>query len=400
MDIRPMRSWIHHSRGTVLRQAGVARHEVGDLHEDMLTRHGFEGRDAHLYRRNEPTAWKRAEGSGNHLDIDGRLLEPSDLTHANGGPLRLFHNPDVSIWVSRRSANMTYSARNADGDELYFVHEGTGAFYTEFGPIPYEPGDYVVMPKGVTYRIRPTGPVNYFLIVETTEELGFADIGPLGRRAPFDPALLYVPSPALDELGDGRTEDGEWPVRIKLQGEYTSAFYDFDPIDAEGWKGDLFPFKINIRDFRPITSDRIHLMPSAHSIFATSTVVVGNLLPRPLEAAPDAEQFPPYHRNMDYDEFMFTHSGTALGLPIAPASVSLTPRGLHHGLPTSVEEELRKNIKPGDRADFEFIFVDTAQSLTPTPEAQAKKREEQIFRVGLGPATITDNDAFEVPDND
>ncbi|MEV5146929.1 homogentisate 1,2-dioxygenase [Streptomyces sp. NPDC052727] len=377
-----MRSWIHHSRGKVLRQAGVARHELG-LHEDMLTRHGFEGRDAHLYRRHEPTDWKRADGSGSHLDIDGRLLEPTDLTDAGGNPLRLFHNSDVSISTSRRSANMTYSARNADGDELYFVHQGTGTFYTEFGPIPYEPGDWVLLPKGVTYRIRPTGPVNYFLITETTEELGFADIGPVGRRAPFDPALLYVPSPALDDLGDGRNEAGEWPVRVKFLGEYTTAYYDFDPIDAEGWKGDLFPFKINIRDFRPITSDRIHIMPSAHSIFATPSVVVGNFLPRPLESAPDAEQLPPYHRNMDYDEFLFTHNGTALGLPMAPASLSLTPRGLHHGLPATVAEEIRKNIKPGDFADFEFIFVDTRRTLTPTPEARALKRAGDQLREGV-----------------
>ncbi|MGW9032558.1 homogentisate 1,2-dioxygenase [Streptomyces sp. NPDC055722] len=383
MDVRPMRSWIHHSRGKVLRQAGVAAHELGGLHEDMFTREGFEGRDAQLYRRNEPTNWKRIEGKGDLLDIDGRLLEPTDLTHADGGPLRLFHNPDVSIWASRRSANMTYSARNTDGDELYFVHQGTGTFYTEFGPIPYEPGDYVLLPKGVTYRIRPTGPVNYFLIVETTEELGFADIGPLGRRAPFDPTLLYVPSPELDELGDGRNEDGEWPVRVKFQGEYTSVFYDFDPIDAEGWKGDLFPFKINIRDYRPLLSDRIHIMPPAWAIFATSSVIVGNLLPRPFEGAPDVERVPPYHRNVDYDEFLFIHGGTALGLPIAPASISHTPQGLHHGLPAALAEQIRKNIKPGDSVDQEFIYVDTKRALIPTPEAQAKRRAGEQLRDGV-----------------
>jgi homogentisate 1,2-dioxygenase len=379
MDIRPMRSWIHHSRGKVLRQAGAGRYELAGLHEDMLTRQGFEGRDAHLYRRNEPTNWKRAEGSGGHLDIDGRLLEPTDLTNADGGPLRLFHNPDISIWASRRSTHMTYSARNADGDELYFVHEGTGTFYTEFGPIPYEPGDWVLLPKGVTYRIRPTGPVNYFLIIESTEELGFADIGPLGRRAPFDPALLYVPTPALDELGDGRNEDGEWPVRLKFRGDYTTVFYDFDPIDAEGWKGDLFPFKINIRDFRAIFSDRIHIMPSAYGIFATSSFLVGNMVPRPFEAAPDSEPTPPYHRNMDYDELVFWHKGTALGLPMTPASISLTPRGVHHGLPAAVVDQIRKNVKRGDLTDMEFPFVDTLRPLVITPEAQAKEREGESY---------------------
>jgi homogentisate 1,2-dioxygenase len=382
MELRPMRSWIHHSRGKVLRQAVTGRGALPGLYEDMLTRQGFEGRDAHLYRRNEPTGWKRIEGLAENLDIDGQQLEPTDLVRADGGPLRLLHNSDVSIWVSRRSANMTHSVRNADGDELYFVHEGTGTFYTEFGPVPYEPGDYVLIPKGVTYRIRPADTANYFLLLESAEEIGFADIGPLGRRAPFDPTLLYVPSPALDELGDGRNEQGEWPVVIKLRDEYTTVVYDFDPIDAEGWKGDLFPFKINIRDYRPISSDRLHIMPSAHSIFATPGFIVGNLLPRPIESAPDAEPFPPYHRNMDYDEVLFMHRGTALTLEVVPASISLTPRGLHHGLPAEVMDHVRQTMKPGDHVDMQFITVDTLRPLIPTPAALEMRRGEHYSKVG------------------
>lgn len=377
MDIRPMRSWIHHSRGRVLRQAVTGRHELGGLYEDMLTRQGFEGRDAYLYRRSEPTAWRHAEESAANRNYDGRLLEPTDRGSADGVPLRLFHNPHLSLHVSRRSANMPYSVRNTDGDELYFVHEGTGTFYTEFGPIPYEPGDYVLVPKGITYRIRPAGPENYFLVIESTEELGFADTGAFGRRAPFDPGLLYVPSPALDELGDGRDEDGQWPVRVKLRGERATIVFDSDPIDVEGWSGDLFPFKMNIRDYRPVMSDRIHVMPSAYAVFATSTFMVGNFLPRPFESAPDSEPFPPYHRNADYDEFTFFHNGTVLGVPIAPATMSLVPQGLHHGLPAELQEQLAKKLKPGDRIDSEVVFVDTKVPLTPTPDAEAVRRTDQ-----------------------
>ncbi|KUN06135.1 DNA helicase RuvA [Streptomyces yokosukanensis] len=384
MELRPMRSWIHHSRGKVLRQAVTGRHELGGLYEDMITRQGFEGRDAYLYRRSEPTRWKRAGGGAVNRNYDGQLLEPSDRALPGGGPLRLFHNPGLSIWVSRRSANMPYSARNIDGDELYFVHEGTGTFYTEFGPIPYEPGDYVLVPKGVTYRIRPAGPVNYFLVVESAEELGFADTGAFGRRAPFDPGLLYVPSPELDELGDGCDENGKWPVRLKMRGEHTTVVFDLDPIDVEGWSGDLFPFKMNIRDYRPIMSDRIHVMPSAYAVFATSTFMVGNFLPRPFESAPDAEQFPPYHRNVDYDEFTFFHSGTVLGMPIAPATMSLVPQGLHHGLPAELQEQVTKNLKPGDRIDTEVVFVDTKVPLTPTAEADATRHTGQDSgRIGM-----------------
>ncbi|WP_245766709.1 hypothetical protein [Streptomyces colonosanans] len=185
------------------------------------------------------------------------------------------------------------------------------------------------------------------------------------------PTLLYVPSPNLDELGDGRDEDGGWPVRLRIRGEYATIVYDFDPIDVEGWSGHLFPFKLNIHDFRPITSDRIHLMPSAYAVFATSMFMVGNFLPRPFEPAPDSEPFPPYHRNADYDEFTFFHNGTALGMPIAPATMALVPQRLHHGRPASLQEQVTKNLEASDRADTEVIFAATKQPLTPTPEAEA-----------------------------
>src|SRR5215470_4228403 len=120
-----MKSWIHHSRGRVLRQAHVGLDALGGLKGDELGRKGFVGRVAELYRKNEPTAWTRIEGTLRPWDLDGYKLEPSDLKDPAGGPLRLFYNEDVSIWVSRRREAMPYCARNADGDEIFFVHEGT-----------------------------------------------------------------------------------------------------------------------------------------------------------------------------------------------------------------------------------------------------------------------------------
>jgi homogentisate 1,2-dioxygenase len=253
--------------------------------------------------------------------------------------LRLFHNPDVTISVSRC----------------------------------------------VTYRVRPDGPVNYFLIIESPEEIGFADIGPIGRHAPFDPSLLYVPEPALDELGDGRNDAGECAVRIKWAGEYSSVYYDFDPIDVEGWKGDLFPFKINIRDYRPISSERLHIMPSAHGIFATRGFLVANILPRPAEGDPEVERTPPFHRNIDFDEFLFAHGGELLGMPLAPASITHYPQGLHHGLPDAVAALVRRNWRRDDYYNQKLIAVDARRPLTATPEAVAATRAVDQIREGMRP---------------
>jgi homogentisate 1,2-dioxygenase len=368
-----MRSWIHLSKGRVLRQAHVNLPSLGGLKEDELGRKGFSGRVAELYRRNEPTAWTRLEGNLRPWDIDGLRLDPSDQTDANGGPLRIFFNDEVSVWVSRRRQPMPFTFRNVTGDEVYFIHEGTGTIDTEFGPIPYEPGDWIVLPKGVTYRVLPDGERNYFMIVESVGEIEFADFGPLGRHAPFDPALVFVPSPRVEE--PTREPSGrEWEVRIKHAAEYTSLFYPFDPLDVYGWKGDLFPIKLNIRDYRPVTSDRIHIMPSAYCLFKASGFIICNFLPRPAEGDAEAERVPPFHRNIDYDEMLFAHSGGSINSSFEPASFFLTPQGIHHGLSDEFSQLVRKTWKKHDYYDYKLIAVETERPLKVSPEASGVAR--------------------------
>ena len=126
----------------------------------------------------------------------------------------------------------------------------------------------------------------------------------MGQHALYDPAAIVTPEPApmLDD-------NAEWEVRILAEGEISKVVYPFNPIDVVGWKGDLTVWKINMRDIRPVMSHRAHLPPSAHTTFVTEGAVVCSFLPRPLEEDPDALRVPFFHRNTDYDEFIFYHDG-------------------------------------------------------------------------------------------
>lgn len=367
-----MRSWIHLKSGRVLRQAHVDLPSLGGLKEDELGRQGFSGRVAELYRRNEPIGWTRLVGNLRPWDLDGYGASCPDLTDPDAMPTMMFHNEDVAVSISRRSKTMPYYFRNATGDEVYFVHEGTGEFDTEFGPIPYEPGDWILLPKGTTYRVVPDGERNYFLIVETIGEVEFPDFGPLGRHAPFDPELLYVPS--ITQRTSEPSASGEWEVRIKHGDEHTSLFYPFDPLDVEGWKGDLFPFKLNIRDYRAIMSHRIHIMPSAYCMFKAPGVLMCNFLPRPAESEEDAERIPPFHRNIDYDEMLFAHDGGAVAASFEPASIFLSPQGIHHGLPDEMAQEMRRNWQKHLELETKLIAVETTRPLKITAAAKAAAR--------------------------
>jgi len=324
-------------KGKTARQAHVAI--PSGTYEEEHGRRGFYGRVSHLYHAHPPTGWTRIEGKLRPHCFDLNRLEPSDRSDPEGAPMAFLGNDDVKLSVSRRAAPMPFYFRNADGDELVFVHRGAGRIETDFGPLEFEPGDYVVLPRAVTYRVVPETEDNFFLIVESKSEFEPPEKGLLGRHALYDPAAVTTPEPE-PQLGDAR----EWEVRIKAGDEYSSVYYPFNPIDVVGWKGDLTAWKLNLGDLRPVMSHRAHLPPSAHTTFTTAGAVICSFVPRPLESDPEAQHVPFFHRNTDYDEFIFYHAGDFFSKDnIAPGMATLHPRGLHHGPhPGALRNQARK----------------------------------------------------------
>src|SRR5579872_573915 len=217
--------------------------------EEEHGRKGFYGKSAHLYHAHPPTGWIRFEGKLRPHLFDLNRLTPSDREDAEGMPVAFLGNNDVTLYVSRRSRPMPFYYRNADGDELIFVHRGTGVIETDFGPLTFEPGDYLVVPRAVTYRIVPATEDNFFLLIQSRGEFTPPDKGLIGHHALYDPGVVTVPEPDA-HLGDDR----EWEVRIKVDDEISKVVYPFNPLDVVGWKGDLTVWKINMRDIRPIMS--------------------------------------------------------------------------------------------------------------------------------------------------
>ena len=144
---------IHYSKGRVPRQAHVSIPE--GLFEEEHGRNGFAGRVSQFYHLHPPTEWTRIEGPLRPRGINSYALNPSDSRDPKGEPLRVFYNENVAISISRRSAAMPYCFRNGDGDELHFIHKGNGLLRSDYGPLRYEEGDYIAIPKGTSYQIVP-----------------------------------------------------------------------------------------------------------------------------------------------------------------------------------------------------------------------------------------------------
>ncbi len=223
---------------------------------------------------------------------------------------------------------MPFYFRNADGDELLFVHRGAGVIETDFGPLEFEKGDYINLPRAVTYRISPT--TKRQLLPHHRIE---------GRVRTARKRLDRPTRPLRSrQLSSSRTPRRIWTTiangksGLRSRASYSKVFYPCNPLDVVGWKGDLTVWKINMRDIRPVMSHRAHLPPSAHTTFVTKGAVVCSFLPRPLEEDPDALHVPFFHRNTDYDEFLFYHDGDFFSKDnIKPGMATLHPRGIHHG---------------------------------------------------------------------
>ncbi|MBI3544843.1 MAG: homogentisate 1,2-dioxygenase, partial [Deltaproteobacteria bacterium] len=296
--------------------------------EEEHGRQGFFGRVSHLYRSHAPTGWTRINGS--------LLPRAYDLKQAIGDvttlPKPFLGNADVVLAIYAPTQAMPHFARNADADECWFIHNGKGLVETDYGPLRYRQGDYVVIPRGTTYRFYPEGIGQFYLLIESMSELNIPDRGQLGRNAFFDPGCIEMPE-AKPSTAPSTNGQGEWEVLVKHGGEFTSVFYPFNPLDVEGWKGDLFPWRLNVEDIRPIVSPRYHLPPSVHTTLVGQGFVLCTFAPRPAETEdPKALRVPFFHRNIEYDEVIFYHDGDFFSRSgIKPGMVTFHPTGIHHG---------------------------------------------------------------------
>jgi homogentisate 1,2-dioxygenase len=351
-------NWIPTPRveGEASRQAHCNLPE--GTYERELGKEGFFGPSAHMHHRHPPTAWKRFEG-----ELKPRAF---DTTHfGEWGPTpwharELLCNAHVRLRVWQMPESMDQLVRNADGDELLFIHSGSGHLFCDYGHLEVRPGDYVMLPRSTMWRLESAEPINMLLIEATNSSYRLPDKGLLGPHAIFDPAMLD--HPRIDDAFLEQQDETEWDVLIKRNGKITVVTYPFNPLDATGWHGDLMPVRINWRDIRPLMSHRYHLPPSAHTTFVANRFIVCTFVPRPFETDPGALKVPFFHNNDDYDEVIFYHQGEFFSRDnIHPGMITFHPCGFTHGPhPKALQNALQQKASGTDEV---AVMLDTRDAL-------------------------------------
>lgn len=268
-------------------------------------------------------------------------------------------NTDVSIGICLPTTPMEYFYKNADGDDLLFVHKGAGRLETLFGTLTFREGDYLVLPRGTIYRVVCSAGPSRLLVIESASAIEPPrryrnEYGQMLEHAPYCERDIRVP-----ESLDTQVANGSFEVRIKARGELTAYAYEFHPLDVVGWDGFVYPWALNIADFEPITGS-LHQPPPVHQTFEGHNFVVCSFVPRMLDYHPDAVPVPYNHSNLESDEVLYYCNdkfGSRKG--IEEGSVTLHPSGLPHGpQPGAVEASLGKT-----RTEELAVMLDTFRPL-------------------------------------
>ena len=368
------RKWISASRieGEASRQAHADM--PAGTYEREISKEGFFGPAAFMHHKRPPTGWVNFEGP-----LQPRAFDLTSLNSAPESPWqapRILHNNacDVRFW--KLATPMPALARNSDGDQLIFVHEGAGDLYCDYGHLAYEAGDYIVLPRGTMWRFSPTTASSFLMVEATNTHYTLPDKGLVGPHAIFDPALFDAPA-MNDAFRAHQADDGETRVEIKKRGAVSIVTYPYNPLDAVGWHGELSPVRINVRHFRPLMSHRYHLPPSAHTTFLSDRFVVCTFAPRPFETDPGALKVPFFHNNDDYDEVLFYHAGDFFSRDnIDAGMMTFHPSGFTHGPHPKALQNMLEQKKPA--TDEYAVMIDTRDPLEVGEDAASVENNDYV----------------------
>jgi homogentisate 1,2-dioxygenase len=350
--------------------------------EELFSTRGFAGPMSTLYyhyRPTEVTSWSDAgearveflEGEAlRHRHLRSKALKPCG--DAVTGRVPLIGNDDI-LWNQVHVAEqMDVFYKNAEADELLFVHDGQGELQSMFGTVPFIPGDYLVIPRGTIWKLVFKSLPVRMIVMESRGPIEIPrhyrnDYGQLMEHAPYKERDIRPPS-ELVTIDERKPHD----VLIKARNRFTRYTYPFHPLQVVGWDGYVYPYAFNINDFQPIVG-KVHLPPPIHQTFEGHNFVVCSFCPRLLDFHPEAIPIPYNHSNVDSDEVLYYCNdkfGSRKG--IEEGSITLHPLGIPHGpQPGATESSLGAT-----RTDELAVMMDTFHPLKVTKDALSIEDED------------------------
>jgi homogentisate 1,2-dioxygenase len=368
----------YHSAGQIphKRHTQFRKPDGGLYSEQLFSTEGFSNDYSLLYHCHPPTEIIKTDAP---YDVMPRIAEDKMLQHRclegfhikpeadylNSRKPLLVNNDCHIVLAAPQESMQGYFYKNADADEMIFVHEGSGKLLTQYGELSFGYGDYIIVPRGTIYQIEFNSPDNRLLIVESFSPIRYpkrylSKYGQLMEHSPYCERDIRVPAhlTTIDEAGD-------FLIRTKKKGRMYGIHYAHHPFDVIGWDGCCYPYIFSIHDFEPITG-RVHQPPPVHQTFEAHNFVVCSFCPRLYDYHPDAIPAPYNHSNIDSDEVLYYVDGDFMSRKnVTRGMITLHPAGIPHGPhPGAVEKSIGKK-----ETQELAVMIDTFHPLQLTVEA-------------------------------
>ncbi len=371
---------IPHKRHTVFEK------ETGGLYyEQLFGTEGFHGVASLLYHTQRPTQVKSISEPKDITpiaavgkNISSRMMRGFDVKPTDDfleSRVIVMFNNDLNIAVAAPKKSLTeYFYKNADADEMIFIHKGSGKLRTLVGNIDFSYGDYLIIPRGMIYQIQFDSEDNRHFIVESfspilTPRNYRNNFGQLLEHSPFCERDLRAPH----EL-ETHDENGDFLIKIKKENVLHDVVYASHPFDVVGWDGYNFPYAFSIHDFEPITG-RVHQPPPVHQTFEAHNFVICSFCPRLYDYHPKSIPAPYNHSNIDSDEVLYYVDGDFMSRNhVEKGYMSLHPGGIPHGPhPGAMERSIGQKV-----TEELAVMVDTFKPLKLTQAALDMQDEEYV----------------------
>jgi homogentisate 1,2-dioxygenase len=362
---------IPHKRHTQFRKPNG-----GLFSEQLFSTEGFSNDYSLLYHHYPPTEIIATDPP---IDVQPKIAEEKMLQHRsfNGFEVpaekdylasrkAILVNNDCHIVLAAPQESLKdYFYKNADADEMIFIHEGSGSLLTQYGSIMFSYGDYLVIPRGTIYQIHFNDANNRLFIVESFSPIHYpkrytSKSGQLLEHAPFCERDIRGPEKLIT-----MEETGNYLIKTKKKGVLYGLHYGHHPFDVVGWDGCCYPYAFSIHDFEPITG-RVHQPPPVHQTFEANNFVVCSFCPRLYDYHPNAIPAPYNHSNIDSDELLYYVDGDFMSRKhVTRGMITLHPAGIPHGPhPGAVEKSIGKK-----ETNELAVMVDTFHPLQLTVTA-------------------------------
>lgn len=139
---------------------------------------------------------------------------------------------------------------NADGEFLFVPQSGAVQIKTELGIIEAEPGEIVLVPRGMKFQINPLGlhHCSGYVGENFGSPFQLPELGPIGANGLAHRRHFLTPVAAFDD------QEGSFELIGKFAGDLWSAEMGHAPLDVVAWHGTYVPYKYDLRKFNTMNT--------------------------------------------------------------------------------------------------------------------------------------------------